>query len=127
MSTSRPRQPTIGRTKPLVLHVVEAYGGGVAAVLTDYVASLPDVEHVVLAYRRPGSQIGNGLHGRAELIDLPPGKLAQLWPCAAPSSGCDPTSSTPIRRTPAATCAPRAASRRRAHRVLAALLLLPAA
>ncbi len=78
MSTSRPRQPTIGRTKPLVLHVVEAYGGGVAAVLTDYVASLPDVEHVVLAYRRPGSQIGNGLHGRADLIDLPPGKLAQL-------------------------------------------------
>ena len=78
MSTSRRRQLNIGRTKPLVLHVVEAYGGGVAAVLTDYVASLPDVEHVVLAYRRPGSQIGNGLHGRAELIDLPSGKLAQL-------------------------------------------------
>jgi glycosyltransferase involved in cell wall biosynthesis len=57
---------------------VEAYGGGVAAVLTDYVASLPDVEHVVLAYRRPGSQIGNGLHGRADLVDLPSGKLAQL-------------------------------------------------
>jgi glycosyltransferase involved in cell wall biosynthesis len=78
VSTSPPRQPTIRRTKPLVLHVVEAYGGGVAAVLTDYVASLPDVEHVVLAYRRPGSQIGNGLHGRADLIDLPSGKLAQL-------------------------------------------------
>ncbi len=66
------------RPTPRVLHVVEAYGGGVAAVLSDYVASLPEVEHVVLAYRRPGVQIGNGLHGRAELIDLPDGKLAQI-------------------------------------------------
>jgi glycosyltransferase involved in cell wall biosynthesis len=66
------------RCAPLVLHVVESYGGGVAAVLSDYVASLPEVEHVVLAYRRPGVQIGNGLHGRAELIDLPDGKLAQI-------------------------------------------------
>jgi glycosyltransferase involved in cell wall biosynthesis len=62
----------------LVLHVVEAYGGGVAAVLTDYVNSLPEVTHVILAYRRPGVQIGNGLHGRAEIIDLPTGKLAQI-------------------------------------------------
>jgi glycosyltransferase involved in cell wall biosynthesis len=61
-----------------VLHVVEAYGGGVAAVLNDYVASLPDVDHVVLAYRRPGSQIGSDLLGRAELIDMPSGKLAQM-------------------------------------------------
>src|SRR5262249_26481153 len=53
-------------------------GGGVAAVLSDYVSSLPEVTHVVLAYRRPGVQIGNGLHGRAELIDLPPGHLAQI-------------------------------------------------
>jgi glycosyltransferase involved in cell wall biosynthesis len=61
-----------------VLHVVEAYGGGVAAVLNDYVASLPDVEHVVLAYRRPGSQIGDGLIGHAKLIDMPSGVLAQI-------------------------------------------------
>jgi glycosyltransferase involved in cell wall biosynthesis len=61
-----------------VLHVVEAYGGGVAAVLNDYVASLPDVEHVVLAYRRPGSQIGDGLIGHAKLIDMPSGVFAQI-------------------------------------------------
>jgi glycosyltransferase involved in cell wall biosynthesis len=78
MSAIRPRRRSLERTRPLVLHVVEAYGGGVAAVLNDYVASLPDVDHVVLAYRRPGSQIGNGLHGHAELIDLPSGKLAQI-------------------------------------------------
>src|SRR5262249_57287472 len=70
---SRPRRAT-----PLVLHVVEAFGGGVAAVLTDYINSLPELHHVVLAYRRPGVQIGNGLHGRALLIDLPHGKLAHI-------------------------------------------------
>jgi glycosyltransferase involved in cell wall biosynthesis len=75
-SRSLPSRPE--RSTPLVLHVVEAFGGGVAAVLTDYVASLPELHHVVLAYRRPGVQIGNGLHGRAELIDLPDGKLAQI-------------------------------------------------
>jgi glycosyltransferase involved in cell wall biosynthesis len=73
---SLPSRPE--RSTPLVLHVVEAFGGGVAAVLTDYVVSLPELQHVVLAYRRPGVQIGNGLHGRAELIDLPDGKLAQI-------------------------------------------------
>jgi len=51
-----------------VLHVVEAYGGGVAAVLTDYINALPEVRHVVLAYRRPGTQIGGDIEERAELI-----------------------------------------------------------
>ena len=78
MSRSGPLTSLPDRSTPLVLHVVEAFGGGVAAVLTDYVASLPELQHVVLAYRRPGVQIGNGLHGRAELIDLPDGKLAQI-------------------------------------------------
>ena len=111
MSTSRPRQLDSVAPTPLVLHVVEAYGGGVAAVLTDYVASLPEVEHVVLAYRRPGSQIGNGLHGRAELIDMPVGQAGPAPGRPAHGQATrGPTSSTPTRPTPAATSAPRAAA-----------------
>src|SRR4051794_36096555 len=75
-STSPSQRPE--RRSPLVLHVVEAYGGGVAAVLADYISSLPDVRHVVLAFLRPGTQIGDVLQGRAELIEMPSGKVNQI-------------------------------------------------
>ena len=75
---NRSRSPFPSTTRPLVLHVVEAYGGGVAAVLTDYINALPEVQHVVLAYRRPGTQIGGDLEERAELIEMPAGKLNQI-------------------------------------------------
>lgn len=45
----------------LVLHVVEALGGGVASALNDYVRSTHQYRHAVLAYRRPHHQIGDVL------------------------------------------------------------------
>ena len=78
MTRSRSRSLNLATTQLLVLHVVEAYGGGVAAVLTDYINALPEVRHVVLAYRRPGTQIGGDLEERSELIEMPAGKLNQI-------------------------------------------------
>jgi hypothetical protein len=45
--------------------VAESYGDGMAAALDHYIKSLPERCHVVLAYRRPGSQVGSELTGRA--------------------------------------------------------------
>jgi glycosyltransferase involved in cell wall biosynthesis len=61
---------------PLVLHVVEAYGAGVAAAVSDYIASLPELRHVLLAYRRPGTQIADA--ASALFIELPAGRSAQM-------------------------------------------------
>ena len=49
-----------------------------AGGLTDYIKALPEVRHVVLAYRRPGTQIGGDIEERAELIEMPAGKLNQI-------------------------------------------------
>jgi glycosyltransferase involved in cell wall biosynthesis len=65
-----------GGRSPLVLHVVEAYGAGVAAVVHDYIASVPEVRHVVLAYRRPGAQLNERC--AALFLEMPAGRGAQM-------------------------------------------------
>ena len=65
-----------GSRSPLVLHVVEAYGAGVAAVVHDYIASVPEVRHVVLAYRRPGAQLNERCG--ALFMEMPAGRAAQV-------------------------------------------------
>jgi glycosyltransferase involved in cell wall biosynthesis len=73
MSDTSPRG---GRRVPLVLHVVEAYGAGVASAVRDYIRSIPEVRHVVLAYSRPGVAIADEL--TPLLIELPEGRRAQV-------------------------------------------------
>ena len=68
--------PSGGRRCPVVLHVVEAYGGGVATAVNEYIEGLPELRHVVLAFRRTGSQIAADVD--AEFWPLPAGRLAQL-------------------------------------------------
>ena len=40
-------------SRPVVLHVVEAFGGGVAAAVRDYVRATPECEHHLLCHLRP--------------------------------------------------------------------------
>ena len=37
-----------GGRRPVVLHVVEAFGGGVAAAVRDYARAVPECEHHLL-------------------------------------------------------------------------------
>jgi glycosyltransferase involved in cell wall biosynthesis len=55
--------------------VVEAYGAGVSSAVSDYIRSLPEVRHVVLAYCRPGVDIADDL--APFLLELPAGHRAQ--------------------------------------------------
>jgi glycosyltransferase involved in cell wall biosynthesis len=55
--------------------VVEAYGAGVSSAVGDYVRSVPEVRHVVLAYCRPGVDIADEL--APLLLELPAGRRAQ--------------------------------------------------
>jgi glycosyltransferase involved in cell wall biosynthesis len=48
-----------------VLHVIEALGGGVAAVVEDYVAHAPGLTHHVIAARRPGHDIADSIERMA--------------------------------------------------------------
>jgi glycosyltransferase involved in cell wall biosynthesis len=62
-----------------VLHVVESLGSGIATALEDYIRSTPGHAHMVLGYRRPGAQTGDGLERLAtRLLLLPEGRLAQI-------------------------------------------------
>lgn len=47
--------------KPLVLHVVEALGGGVTSAVEDFIRSTPDFRHRVLASLRPESHSAESL------------------------------------------------------------------
>lgn len=42
-----------GPAGPVILHVVEAFGGGVAAAVRDYVRATPECEHHLLCHLRP--------------------------------------------------------------------------
>lgn len=42
---------------PIVIHVTEAYGGGVATAIHQYIGSFPGGQHVLLAAARPGVEI----------------------------------------------------------------------
>lgn len=48
-----------------VLHVIESLGGGVAAVVEDYVAHAPAFTHHVIAARRPGHDIADSIERMA--------------------------------------------------------------
>lgn len=53
-AASRAQQPDGGgRHRPVVLHVVEAFGGGVAAAVRDYARATPECEHHLLCHLRP--------------------------------------------------------------------------
>lgn len=69
----------MSETRPRVLHVVEALGGGVASVLEDYITATPELEHYVLGARREGAHTGDGLAElAAEIIELPAGHGARV-------------------------------------------------
>lgn len=53
-----------------VLHVVESLLSGVAVALEDYIRNTSEIEHVVLGYRRPGSQKADSLDELAEVIPM---------------------------------------------------------
>jgi glycosyltransferase involved in cell wall biosynthesis len=58
---------------------VESLGSGVATALEDYLRSTPEDVHTVLAWRRRGAQTGDQLARlAADVLPLPPGRLAQL-------------------------------------------------
>ncbi len=62
-----------------ILHVVESLGSGVVTSLENYLLSTPDHVHVVLGWRRRGAQTGDELDRlAADVLSLPPGRLAQL-------------------------------------------------
>ena len=45
--------------KATVLHVVEAYGGGVQAAISSYVENSPDFDHIIFARQRPAHDISD--------------------------------------------------------------------
>lgn len=61
-----------------ILHISEAYGGGIASAINDYAMRTPDFEHVLLvAHRRGKVNIGEQLPGLT-LHELRPGLPAAL-------------------------------------------------
>ena len=58
MTASLGAQPAPAR-KPPVLHVVEAYGGGVMNVIHDYIDATPEYEHYILCSARPEHDTGS--------------------------------------------------------------------
>lgn len=68
-----------GAQRPLILHVVESLGSGVTTALESHLRSAPEYAHVVLGWRRHGAQTGDDLDRlAAEVLPLPPGRLAQF-------------------------------------------------
>jgi glycosyltransferase involved in cell wall biosynthesis len=61
-----------------ILHIAEAFGGGVATAIEGYVRALPDVQHVVYGYRRVGHDVGDRIDEVATFHALPRGRGRQL-------------------------------------------------
>jgi glycosyltransferase involved in cell wall biosynthesis len=73
-----PRGVTGGDRRPTVLHVAEAWGGGVQTAVRDYVRSVPEVRHLLLMSERPDCQIA-GLDALfAGVWRMPPGHVARV-------------------------------------------------
>ncbi|WP_171110353.1 MULTISPECIES: glycosyltransferase [Streptomyces] len=74
------RKPSLGiDARPgRILHVTEAFGGGVAAAIGDYVSAAPDLEHWLLVSRRPEcpAPLPKGVNPAA-VIHLPSGHRAR--------------------------------------------------
>ncbi|RKN59986.1 glycosyltransferase [Streptomyces klenkii] len=67
-----------------VLHVVESYGGGVAAALGSYLAAVPGVDHWLVVRSRPGCPVALPAQARvAGVLTLPDGHLARVRAVAA--------------------------------------------
>lgn len=82
--------PESGRPSPVadgrrrVLHVVEAYGGGVATALGSYLAAVPDAEHWLMVRSRPGCPVALPAQARvAGVLTLPDGHPARVRAVAA--------------------------------------------
>lgn len=66
--------------EPTILHVVEAFGGGVADAVREYARNTPDCEHHLLCHLRPEASIlEQGWQEEFSSVDyLPTGHLANL-------------------------------------------------
>ncbi|MFC7221054.1 glycosyltransferase [Streptomyces polyrhachis] len=72
-----PRAPR-GRPRS-ILHVAEAWGGGVQAVILDYVRALPEAQHLLLMAEREGLRITADAEAAfAGVWRMPPGHLARV-------------------------------------------------
>lgn len=69
MTTNTPLDDTHGLR---IMHVTEAYGGGVAQAISGYIDSTPGLDHLVVGLRREGHQLGDATH----VLELPHGGLA---------------------------------------------------
>ncbi|MEU6772662.1 glycosyltransferase family 4 protein [Streptomyces sp. NPDC046759] len=64
--------------RPAVLHVAEAWGGGVQTAVRDYVRSVPEVRHLLLMSERVGCQVADTDALFEGVWRLPPGHLARV-------------------------------------------------
>jgi glycosyltransferase involved in cell wall biosynthesis len=65
-------------TQPVVLHVCEAYGGGVMNVIHDYIDAAPDHRHVILRRSRADHDTGSVAGRDIQVIDWPSGLRPSL-------------------------------------------------
>ncbi|MER6731110.1 glycosyltransferase family 4 protein [Streptomyces puniciscabiei] len=64
--------------RPTVLHVAEAWGGGVQTAVSDYVRSVPEVRHLLLMSERPGCQVADTDALFDGVWRMPPGHVARI-------------------------------------------------
>lgn len=65
--------------RPTILHVAEAWGGGVQAVILDYVRAVPEARHLLLMAERHGCRIAADAEAAFEgTWRMPPGQLARI-------------------------------------------------
>ena len=58
-----------------ILHVIEAYGGGVAAAVADYIESTAEFDHWILRAARPAFDMGEPQGLSERIADLPASRL----------------------------------------------------
>ncbi|WP_328364217.1 glycosyltransferase family 4 protein [Streptomyces sp. NBC_00445] len=64
--------------RPTVLHVAEAWQGGVQAIVYDYVRAVPEARHLLLKGDREGYQVADEETAFAGVWRMPPGHLARI-------------------------------------------------
>ncbi|WP_210576664.1 glycosyltransferase family 4 protein [Streptomyces sp. GESEQ-4] len=64
--------------RPTVLHVAEAWQGGVQAIVYDYVRAVPEARHLLLKGDREGYQVADEETAFAGVWRMPPGHLARV-------------------------------------------------
>lgn len=79
------------RTGSTVLHVVEAFGGGVADAIGSYLKATPEYEHRLLYATRPGIDVDESLFaGFSSIAPLPQGHLSRIAAIRAEVRRCPP-------------------------------------